>query len=541
MFCFATLNMFYLLFISYVFFYFLLLSLIFFQSIENYDFIIILERSAAYIEQSYLSLFTGGLLMKRSPSPLYLTQRIRKSRILSGALLLTAAGIISRIIGFFYRIFLSRTFGAENIGIYQLISPVMALAYSISVAGFQTAISRITATTGAVKSSPDFPAAGRKKVSASPDNLHSYTVLATGMLLSLLLSFGISCFVYLYCEEIAVRFLLEERCAPLLKILALSFPVSSIHSCVSGYFYGKKSAGFPAFSQLFEQLVRVGSVLFLCRAFLLENPGSTPDISFAVAGMVMGEIASAILSLLYLWHCFKKTEKPARSDDFLPDKMPAFSILALFPELFMMAVPLSAGRVIQNLLQSIEAIAIPDKLRLFGLDTASALSEYGILTGMSLPFILFPTALTGSIAVMLLPTVSEAQALHQERTIARAVHRSVHYCLLLGFFCLGFFLLFGPALGKFVFHQEQAGSYLQILGFMCPFLYMNSTLSSILHGLGKTMRSFFYGVASLLVRLAFVFFCIPVFGIKGYLWALLASQLLLAALQLLSLRKYLNM
>ena len=165
MFSFATPNMFYFLFISYFFFYFLLLSLIFFHSIENYDFIIILERSAAYIKQSYLSLFTGGLLMKRSPFPFYLTQRIRKSRILSGALLLTAASIISRIIGFFYRIFLSRTFGAENIGIYQLISPVMALAYSISVAGFQTAISRITATTGAVKSSPGFPKTGQKKVS----------------------------------------------------------------------------------------------------------------------------------------------------------------------------------------------------------------------------------------------------------------------------------------------------------------------------------------------------------------------------------------
>ena len=76
---------------------------------------------------------------------------------------------------------------------------------------------------------------------------------------------------------------------------------------------------------------------------------------------------------------------------------------------------------------------------------------------------------------------------------------------------------------------------------MSPFLYKNSTLSSILHGLGKTMQSFFYGVASLLVRLAFVFFTIPVFGIKGYLWALLASQILLSILQLISLRRYLRM
>ena len=334
---------------------------------------------------------------------------------------------------------------------------------------------------------------------------------------------------------------LEERCAPLLRILALSFPVSSIHSCVNGYFYGRKSAGFPAFSQLFEQIVRVGSEFFLCNAFFAENTGKTPDISLAVIGMVTGEAFSALLSLLYLWRCFRKESRIPVSRLQLGAAEKAFSVTALFPELFMMALPLSAGRIIQNFLQSIEAIAIPERLRMFGLDTASALSEYGILTGMSLPFILFPTALTGSIAVMLLPAVSEAQALHQERTIAKAVHRSVNYCLLLGFFCLVFFLLSGPVLGKFIFHQEQAGSYIQILGFMCPFLYMNSTLSSILHGLGQTVRSFFFGVASLLVRLAFVFFTIPVFGIKGYLWALLASQILLSVLQLISLRRYLRM
>ena len=50
-----------------------------------------------------------------------------KNHLLKGALLLTAAGVFSRIIGFFYRIFLSRTFGAEQMGIYELISPVLQI------------------------------------------------------------------------------------------------------------------------------------------------------------------------------------------------------------------------------------------------------------------------------------------------------------------------------------------------------------------------------------------------------------------------------
>ncbi len=54
-----------------------------------------------------------------------------KNHLLKGALLLTAAGVFSRIIGFFYRIFLSRTFGAEQMGIYELISPVLALSFAL--------------------------------------------------------------------------------------------------------------------------------------------------------------------------------------------------------------------------------------------------------------------------------------------------------------------------------------------------------------------------------------------------------------------------
>ena len=172
-------------------------------------------------------------------------RRIKKSRILSGALLLTAAGMISRIIGFFYRIFLSRTFGAENIGIYQLISPVMALAYSLSVAGFQTAISRITATTCAAAGSAG-SYAGKQKIhsAASPSRTETQNRLRGRIpqfyrpcrrhAVIHLLSLCISCFVYFGSEEIAARFLLEERCAPLLKFWRSLFrsPVYTAASAV---------------------------------------------------------------------------------------------------------------------------------------------------------------------------------------------------------------------------------------------------------------------------------------------------------------------
>ena len=68
-----------------------------------------------------------------------------KNPLITGTLFLTAAGVLSRIIGFFYRIFLSRTIGAEGLGIYQLVFPVMSLCLSLTGAGIQTALSRFVA------------------------------------------------------------------------------------------------------------------------------------------------------------------------------------------------------------------------------------------------------------------------------------------------------------------------------------------------------------------------------------------------------------
>ena len=67
---------------------------------------------------------------------------LKKNPIITGTVILTATGVISRVIGFFYRIFLSRNIGEEGMGIYQLLAPVMALSFSLTAAGIQTSISK---------------------------------------------------------------------------------------------------------------------------------------------------------------------------------------------------------------------------------------------------------------------------------------------------------------------------------------------------------------------------------------------------------------
>ncbi len=442
---------------------------------------------------------------------------LRKNNpLITGTIILTITGLISRFIGFFYRIFLSRIFGAEGMGIYQLISPVLALSFSLTVSGMQTAISKYVAGETISK---DYRSSA----------LHLFTGFLISMALSILCTLGIYCFA----DEIACHFLMEARTAPLLRIIALSIPMATVHSCINGYFYGIRKTSVPAICQLVEQVIRVGSVYAIYYICLKHQ--MTPTISFAVVGLVIGECASMIVSLIAVRAHFSDTVPVKYRSMF---SLNLSSLLIASRNLLTVAIPLSMNRIIINFLQSVEAIFIPNRLMSYGYDNATALSIYGILTGMSLPLILFPSAITNSICVLLLPIVSEADASENSGTIKKAIHKSISYGFFLGIFFTALFLIFGKFLGNLLYQNALAGSFILVLSFLCPMMYIASTLNSILNGLGKTGLTFIYSMISLFVRLAFVFFTIPVWGIHGYLYGLLASQMIQTVLCMFAVRKY---
>lgn len=439
-----------------------------------------------------------------------------KNPLLTGTAILTLTGLLSRLIGFFYRIFLSNVFGAEGMGIYQLIAPVLAISFALTVSGIQTAISKYVASE-----------------TSTHDYKNSFRTLWAGLMMSMLLSVLFAALIYEWSDHIAVTFLMEARTAPLLRIIALSIPMACVHSCINGYFYGIRKTAVPAVSQLAEQICRVGSVYMIYH--ICQKHHMEPTISFAVVGLIIGESASMIVSILAIlsrahklfptrpYLCIRPETKSLKNRC-----IPVYS--RIMGQLLQLAIPLSANRLVINLLQSVEAIYIPNRLMAHGLGSADALGVYGVLTGMSLPLILFPSAVTNSISVLLLPIVADADANGDRAAVRRTILTSIRCCLLLGFGCTALFLLFGRFAGRILFHSELAGSFILTLSFICPFMYIAGTLGSILNGLGKTAQTFCYSVASLLLRLLFVFFAIPRYGIKGYLWGMLLSQILQTAL-----------
>jgi len=410
-----------------------------------------------------------------------------KSTLAKGTIILTLAGLFSRILGFFYRIWLSDHLGSELLGIYQMIFPLSGVCYTIYASGIQTAISKITA---------------ERKASAS--------VFFHGLTLSLFLSLLLSVLLYEGAPFLATRFLFEERTIVPLRILSFMFPFGAVTACCNGYNYGKNNSSGPAVSQLTEQVIRIACAYFI--VFTFHNLNFSCEM--AVLVLVIGEIASALISIVSLIQSECKGH--------------ILSVKTLhksgIKEISLLALPLTFHRLIINLLHSFEATLVPLTLQQSGMSKTAALSQYGTLNGMAFPFIFFPTALTGSLSVLLLPAVSRASKEGNTAYLHKVIRLSLTFSGVLGFACTAFFLFSGNLLGNLVFHEPLAGSYIRILAWLCPFMYLSSTLGSILNGLGKVYQTFIISVISLCIKIGCLMLFVPKYGMPAYFGTLLLSQ-----------------
>lgn len=432
----------------------------------------------------------------------------RKMAFITGTLLLTSTGFICRILGFFYRIFMSRTIGAEGLGIYNMVHPIFSICFAVCAGSIQTALSQYVAA----------------------NQTRGRAVFRTGLVIAMGMSFLLAWVIYGNAGFLAEKLLLEPRCAPYLPVMAVSVPFAALHACINGYYYGMQKARVPAFSQVAEQVIRMGAV-FLIASIWLES-GRQITVSLAVYGHLIGEMASAVFTVFCLGFFPPCKDGDSRRAPAIP-----LSFGATAAPLMALALPLMGNRLILNVLGSAEAIWIPNKLMSSGLTNSEALSVYGVLTSMALPFILFPSAITNSMAVLLLPTVAEAQADGNEARISSMISMSLRYSCYMGVLCIGIFTIFGNQLGVSVFHDQNAGTYITILSWLCPFMYLATTMGSILNGLGRTSSTFFQNVFAMVIRLAFVLFAIPRYGILGYLWGMLVSELTLALMSFLAVKR----
>ena len=334
--------------------------------------------------------------------------------------------------------------------------------------------------------------------------------------------------MYFNADWIAVRFLGEARCAPLLVLLTYSLLPCCIHACINGYYYGKKNAFVPSLCQLIEQIARVGSVWII---FQVTTEKGIPLNAFhAVCGLVIGECFGLLVSMSALLQ-EKRLPRGSYSTDSVCNRTMTHAFLA-------MVLPLTINRLAVAFSTSLENLLIPQKLQLYGYSQAEALSVYGILSGMTLSIILFPCVLTNSLSVLLLPAISEAKGRANENQIRRTTKKAIRLGLLLGFAFTILFLFTGDMIGNKLFHNALAGRFICRLAWLCPLMYVSSLLSSILHGLGRPKQVLFVNLLACLIRIGMIWFLVPGYGIGAYLWGLLLSQVFASVACMWLLREY---
>lgn len=452
---------------------------------------------------------------------------------------MTGSGIISKFIGFFYKVFLSHTIGASGLGLYQLVFPIFTLCLALSASGIQTAVSRYVA----IEKAKGF--SGR-------------IYLALGLFVSTTLSVILMLLVHAYAPWLAENILTEARAADLLKVMSFSLIPASIHACFNGYYYGKKDSTIPSLCQIMEQIFRVGGTYVI---YLVLSNQKMPLLAIhAVWGLVLSEVAGLLVSLTaFLWQTSGNTA--AASSMMVSDNTMATSSmkastttnsharlsatasnihhfgstmrhhsapLPLYP-LVVMALPLTLNHVLVTLTHSLENLLIPQQLVAFGYTSEEALSHFGILSGMAMSVIMAPTALTGSLCVLLLPRISEAKAACNSQLISDTIKGAASCGIALGSLCTFLFLFSADWIGAVLFDNPLAGFYIQILSILCPFFYTSMLLNSIVGGLGHAGLSLLCNLSGCAVRIIGIWFFMPTYGMYAYIIALVASFVLTMA------------
>ena len=418
-----------------------------------------------------------------------------KKQIIKGTIVLTCATLTSRVLGFLYRIFLSNLIGAKGMGIFQLIFPVLGFCIALSCGGIQIAVSRF--------------------VAESNNNASRFMIFISSIIMSLLLSGLTTVCLFFYAKPISMYIIKNVECYELLKYASITIPLASFHSCVSGYYLGMKKTFVPAVSSVVEQLVKVAAVYIIGMVCIGNHIKITPML--AIYSMIISECSGIIFCVIAL----------------SSEKKYSFRIRELFSsmkKLFSVSYILTLNKIMITFLQCFEAILVPLVLMKSGSSSDEALSIYGILTGMALPVISFPSAINSSVSTMILPTIAGANTDGDKLQVRKTTEVSIWFSLVMGIFFIGFFLYFGDFIGGTIFGHSQAGEYIKILAWLCPFMYLSITMGSILHGLGRTNAAFVHNVIGTTIRLACLWFLVPQVGIVGYLWGLLGSDLIVTLL-----------
>lgn len=428
---------------------------------------------------------------------------------LRGALILTVAGVVVKIIGSVNRILLSRLLGGEGIGLYQMAYPLYLLALSISSAGIPVAISIVVAEKAAQE---DW--LGARRVF----RISLYFLIVTGVLFSLTMAWGAQWLI----QEEWVR---DPRAYWSLAALAPAILFVTIISSYRGYFQGLQLMTPTAMSQIAEQVLRV--FIMVALAYFLLPYG----LEYAAAGASFGAVPGAVAAFLVLIYYDRKLKRRVWPQSSVLKQEHSWSIVK---KLIRLALPVSAAHIMVPIVASIDLLIVPRQLEVAGFTTTEATELFGYLTGMAIALVNLPAIVTGALATGLVPAIAASKALRNLKAISMKFELSLRLSQILTVpSFVGLYLLAGP-ISQMLYGTPNAADCIAVLSVGIFFLGIHQVATGVLQGLGHTSLP----VASLLIAalfkiiLSFYLTAQPSLGILGAAWASVADFALAALINL---------
>lgn len=424
---------------------------------------------------------------------------MKKRLFLQNAAVLSGTSLLLKVIGIFFRIWLSGQIGAEGMGLHQLVFSVYVLGSTLATTGLSTAVTRLVTEAAATGNDRAVP-----------------RVLRRALLLAVVLSLVSTATFYFAAPWIGELWIGDTRAIPALRILTFGFPFMGISATLKGYFYARRRAEFPSAAQIFEQLTRIAITMWLF------SRTAEPNVTTLCFAVMLGDVMSEALSAAFSGICYACEHKRITSET------PHCANNADFRtgRLVRIAAPITAGRYLNTALRTIENIQVPRCLAMFGGSQELALAAFGNLKGMAMPLIFFPSSFLSAFSTLLIPEMSEAMTLGRSLQVRRTADTTIRITMAASWLCAGCFWVFAYLLGDLFYKSAEVGFYLQVLAPLVPLMYLESVVDGILKGLNQQTRSLKYSLLDSASRIVLIALLTPRLGIRGFLYIMVLSNLL---------------
>ena len=415
-------------------------------------------------------------------------------KLILNTALLTAASFAMQTVAVSYNVYLTNRIGAAGIGLFQLTLTVYSMGMTFACAGVRLGATRLNID-----------------LLARDPGVSARRSMRLCLLYALALSTAVAAALFCAAPFIARGWLHDARTTQSLQWLAVGLPFVSVTAAIQGYFTAARTVYKSALSQGFEQGVRVLCVIFFLGRML---PRGVEYACLAIVyGMVIGEIAVLGFSLALLRQS-QYMKRRAR-----PQDRPRLK------DLLHIAGPDAAGTCARSVLLTTEHLLIPRGFEASGRSKEEAMRIYGVVHGMALPVLLYPSAVLSSLASLLVPEISLLRVQQKSGEINSAVQTILKMSLLYGVFAGGMFFAFAEPICLRVYGSAEAARYLQLLAPLVPVMYLDMSVDGMLKGLDEQKASMLYNIIDSGICVVLVYLLLPTMAIKGYIIVLFVSEI----------------